>query len=103
MKRLGITLGLSILLLSPLASADATDRVFKAKCASCHGEDGKGHTKEGEKMKIGDMTSADWQKKVSDEDAWAHLAISGNELYVRQLNALAAYRWDATGERGKEP
>ena len=43
------------------------------------------------------------QKKVSDEDSWAHLAVFGNELYVRQLNALAAYRWEATGKRGKQP
>jgi outer membrane protein assembly factor BamB len=31
--------------------------------------------------------------KISDDDTWAHLAISGNELYIRELNALAAYRW----------
>ncbi|MFO0968309.1 MAG: PQQ-binding-like beta-propeller repeat protein [Gemmataceae bacterium] len=31
--------------------------------------------------------------KISDAETWAHLAVSGDELYVRELNALAAYRW----------
>lgn len=70
MKRLSAAFGLSLALLLPtFASADdaATNRVFRAKCASCHGEDGKGHTKEGEKMKIGDMTSAAFQKDLTDD------------------------------------
>jgi len=33
--------------------------------------------------------------KVSDDETWAHLAVCGNELYIRELNALAAYRWQA--------
>src|SRR5262249_1041030 len=70
MKRLSAMFFLSMSLLGPaIASADdaATNRVFRAKCASCHGEDGKGHTKEGEKMKVGDMTSAAFQKELTDE------------------------------------
>lgn len=31
--------------------------------------------------------------KVSEEETWAHLAVSGNEIYIRELNALAVYRW----------
>ena len=51
------------------ASADAdpkTVRTWKAKCASCHGVDGKAKTETGEKLGIPDMTSAAWQKKVTD-------------------------------------
>lgn len=33
------------------------------------------------------------QAKVSDEETWAHLAVVGEDLYVRELNGLAAYRW----------
>ena len=44
-----------------------TERTWKAKCASCHGADGKGDTEQGKKMKVKDMTSAEWQKKVTDE------------------------------------
>lgn len=31
--------------------------------------------------------------KISNDETWAHLAVSGDELYVRELNALAMYRW----------
>ena len=42
------------------------DRLWRAKCASCHGEDGKAGTEQGKKMGIRDMTSAAWQKEFSD-------------------------------------
>lgn len=32
--------------------------------------------------------------KIGDAETWAHLAISGNELFVRELNAMAVYRWN---------
>ncbi|MCW5551979.1 MAG: PQQ-like beta-propeller repeat protein [Verrucomicrobiae bacterium] len=31
--------------------------------------------------------------KISQADTWAHLAVSGDQLFIRELNALAAYRW----------
>lgn len=43
------------------------DRLWRAKCASCHGRDGKGQTEQGKKMKVVDMTSAEWQKGITDE------------------------------------
>jgi outer membrane protein assembly factor BamB len=33
------------------------------------------------------------KKKVADAETWAHLAVAGDEVYVRELGALAAYRW----------
>ena len=52
------------------AEPDAkTVRLWKAKCASCHGVDGKGKTETGEKLGIPDMTTAAWQKKVTDAQA----------------------------------
>ncbi|MDX1945466.1 MAG: PQQ-binding-like beta-propeller repeat protein [Pirellulaceae bacterium] len=33
------------------------------------------------------------QRKVSDDETWAHLAICGDELFIREQNALATYRW----------
>jgi mono/diheme cytochrome c family protein len=44
-------------------------RLWKAKCASCHGADGKAQTETGAKLKIPDMSTAAWQKKVTDEKA----------------------------------
>ncbi len=68
MKRMLAALGLSTLLLSNIAvAADAADRTFKAKCAACHGVDGKGATKQGEKMKIGDMTSSGFKKEMTPD------------------------------------
>ncbi|MBI3183946.1 MAG: cytochrome c [Myxococcales bacterium] len=43
------------------------DRLWKAKCSSCHGMDGKGDTEKGKKMAIEDMTSPEFQKKYTDE------------------------------------
>jgi mono/diheme cytochrome c family protein len=54
-------------LLPTLAYADpATDRLWRAKCASCHGADGKAQTEQGKKMAIADMSTADWQGKLDD-------------------------------------
>jgi mono/diheme cytochrome c family protein len=50
-----------------LADPAVAARNFKAKCAACHGPDGKGKTKQGEKMKIGDMTSAAFKKDLTKD------------------------------------
>jgi mono/diheme cytochrome c family protein len=56
-----------MMLVPALAHADpATDRLWRAKCASCHGADGKAQTEQGKKMAVGDMSTADWQGKLSD-------------------------------------
>jgi len=44
-----------------------TVRTWKAKCASCHGAEGKGDTEQGVKMKLPDMSKPQWQKENSDE------------------------------------
>jgi len=45
-----------------------TERTWKAKCASCHGADGKGQTDQGTKMGIPDYTAPAWQKAKTDAD-----------------------------------
>lgn len=45
----------------------ASELLWRKKCASCHGRDGKGQTKKGKKAKVEDMTTAKWQKEVTDE------------------------------------
>lgn len=35
------------------------------------------------------------ETKICDDETWAHLAIGGKELFVRELHALAAYRWES--------
>ena len=54
----------------PLASRAETDkkteRLWKSKCASCHGADGKGQTEQGQKMAIADFSAPAWQQSHSD-------------------------------------
>ena len=50
-----------------IAHADTVPEIWKSKCKSCHGEDGKADTKTGKKEKVQDMTVATWQSEWSDE------------------------------------
>jgi outer membrane protein assembly factor BamB len=34
-------------------------------------------------------------RKVSEAETWAHVAVCGGQIFVRELNALAAYDWAA--------
>ena len=55
------------LLLSATALAEEADkkveRAWKAKCASCHGQTGKGDTDKGKELKVQDMTASKYQSK----------------------------------------
>lgn len=33
------------------------------------------------------------QRKVSDEETWAHLAVCGDEIFIRELNAPSVFVW----------
>lgn len=52
---------------STAAASDKTERTWKAKCASCHGDDGRGQTKKGAEMGVSDMSTTSWQKAWTDE------------------------------------
>ena len=71
-SRLAWIAGAVLLVGSVAHAADApdkkTERLWKSKCASCHGADGKGATDQGKKMAVKDMTTAEWQKKFTDEE-----------------------------------
>ena len=43
------------------------------------------------------------QRKLGDSETWAHLAAAGDELFVRELNALTAYRWHNAKDAGSKP
>ena len=53
--------------LAPLAFAADGGPVYKAKCASCHGADGKGLTPIGKKMNLRDLGSPEVQKQTDKE------------------------------------
>lgn len=62
----GIAVAVGLCSLSVQAVDKKIERTWKAKCASCHGADGKGDTDQGKKMKLKDMTSTDWHKSITD-------------------------------------
>jgi outer membrane protein assembly factor BamB len=33
------------------------------------------------------------ERKIADDETWAHLAVAGQELFIRELNAIAAFEW----------
>lgn len=73
---------------STSAAADDAAATFKAKCAMCHGADGKGDTPVGKKMGIRDLTSADVQK-MSDEELITVTTKGKNKMpgYENKLSA----------------
>jgi cytochrome c6 len=56
-----------IIISAPAKANDAAEATYKAKCAMCHGPDGKGETATGKAMKVKDFSSQEVQK-MSDED-----------------------------------
>jgi mono/diheme cytochrome c family protein len=69
----GMTVAVAVLaaiaFLSAPAKADnaAAEATYKAKCAMCHGPDGKGETATGKTMKVRDFASEEVQK-MNDAD-----------------------------------
>ncbi|HTS13432.1 MAG TPA: cytochrome c [Candidatus Limnocylindrales bacterium] len=49
------------------AHAQGGAALFKAKCAPCHGADGKGDTSMGKVLKVRDLSSEDVQKQTDAE------------------------------------
>ncbi len=95
----------------PLSAARAevdkkAERLWKGKCASCHGADGKGQTDQGGKMGVADYTDAAWQKGHTDaaiKDAITkgvkrekngkkqEMDPFGEKLDAAQIDSLVAY------------
>jgi mono/diheme cytochrome c family protein len=52
---------------APAKAENSAEATFKAKCAACHGPDGKGETTTAKAMKVKDFASED-VRKMSDAD-----------------------------------
>jgi mono/diheme cytochrome c family protein len=89
------------LVLSALAFAEVdkkTERLWKAKCSSCHGQTGKGDTDKGKQLKVEDMTTAAYQAKSDDvlktaitDGMKPDMPSFKAELTPDQVNAVVAY------------
>lgn len=55
---------------APAVYGASATSLWKNQCAKCHGADGRGQTKAGHKLYIGDLTNPDLQAKFTDEQAF---------------------------------
>jgi len=70
MKR-SLLLGLALFVVTAVcATAEDAKTLYDKGCAKCHGDDGKGQTKMGQKMGAKDYTDAKVQEALTDEAAF---------------------------------
>jgi len=72
--------------------------IFEAKCASCHGKDGRGKTFKGKLIHARNLTDAKWQNDVSDERLFNSISNGRGKmpdfkkkLSEQQIDQLVAY------------
>lgn len=95
---IGATVVAVMCLLSTSTQAQsATEALYRTKCASCHGVDGKGQTPVGKALKVRDFVSPDVQKE-KDEGLADIIAKGKNKmpgfaksLKPEQIKDLVAY------------
>jgi cytochrome c6 len=91
-----VVAGLLVLGFQAKADTAAAEATYKAKCASCHGPDGKGETPAGKAMKAKDFASAEVQKLTDAELSDAISKGKGKMPAIKsltpdQVKDLAAY------------
>ena len=81
---------------SSFAADKKVERLWKKKCGSCHGGDGKADTEKGKKMKMHSVATAEWQKKnsgVKEEKDGVKKEMDAykDELKPEELDGLVQY------------
>jgi cytochrome c6 len=75
-----LTTTLAVVLASPLAlTAQNAESTYKAKCAGCHGADGKGSTAPGKALGVHDFAS-ETVTKMSDADLIGTVTAGKNKM-----------------------
>jgi mono/diheme cytochrome c family protein len=103
MKRIPVVLlvvAVAVLVMPSLArAADAPDAaaIYKAKCAMCHGADGKGQTTMGKNLHLKDFASDDVQKLKNEEmekiitDGKGKMVAYKGKLSGAEIDALVTF------------
>ena len=68
MKKLSIVIIAVAAMFAVAAQAEDAKTTWNAKCAGCHGKEGKGDTKLGQKLEIRDYSDAKIQATLKDEE-----------------------------------
>jgi cytochrome c553 len=68
-KTLLVIIGFGAAALVSASAADVKEN-WEKTCSKCHGPDGKGQTKMGQKLEIKDLTDAKLQTELKDEEAF---------------------------------
>jgi cytochrome c553 len=69
MKKILLLSAVAVALSLSSAKAEDAKALYEKNCAKCHGPDGKGQTKMGQKLGIKDYTDAKVQAELKDEAA----------------------------------
>ncbi len=89
--------------LMPVAARAEVDkkaeRLWKAKCASCHGADGKGQTDQGQKAGIADYTAAAWQSSHTDAQIKAAIENGVNREKGGKKQEMDGFKDKLSGEQ----
>ena len=86
-----------VVALAPIAFAADGAAIYKAKCASCHGADGKGQSPMGKKMNLRDLGSPEVQKQTDKElydwtaDGKGKMPGYKDKLTADEIKALVAH------------
>ena len=92
MKRIATVLALA--LLAAPAAADDAKPLFGARCAACHGPDGKGQTTMGKKLGAQDLTQVKLSPAAAAkviENGKGKMTPFKGKLSPEQIDALAKY------------
>lgn len=95
-----ITAGLILLAGATLGLAAPVTENWENHCTKCHGEDGKGQTKVGKKLKLKDYTDAKAQAEMKDEDMIKAIADGVNDAAGKEK--MKAYKGELSSDEIKE-
>ena len=100
MKRLAyfIAAVLSLTAASGFAADKKVERLWKKKCGSCHGADGKAETEKGKKMKMHSLADAEYQAKTTDDDIKKQINEGVKETKDGVKKEMDAYKDDISAE-----